>query len=274
MKIALVADTHFDSADQLLVENWGAVERWLEAVKPDEIIHLGDISANAIHRASELSYAHGILSRRSLSMRCLPGNHDIGEHEAGPGHVTADPINLIRLGQYRHLFGPDHWTFSAHGWQFIGLNAPLMATYTAEDAAQMSWLSQTLRGMRGPVGLFLHKPLFRDAPEETVVHTRYVPAAARSWLLPLLAQCDLRFVASGHTHQVRTLTRDGVEHVWVPSSAFTIPDARQERIGEKLVGVMQLDIDADTHRFTHLIPSGMRPHTLEEFAHIYPALRT
>jgi hypothetical protein len=60
--------------------------------------------------------------------------------------------------------------------------------------------------------------------------------------------------------------------VWVPSAAFTVPDFRQERIGEKLVGLMLLEIDGDAHHFTHIIPAGMQAYDLMQFSHIYPAL--
>ncbi len=274
MKIALVSDTHFSTTDTLLLANWEATERWLGQIKPDLCVHLGDITANGVHSAAELVHAQGMLGRTGSAIRFIPGNHDIGDHAAGPGLTTDTSFDSVRLAEYRDLFGMDRWSIRAGEWLLIGLNAPLMATGLAEEAIQLAWLEEALSQHAGPLGLFLHKPLFRDAPDENIVHTRYVPLAARERLLRLLSGHDLRFVAAGHTHQVRQIVVDGIEHVWAPSTAFILPDFRQERIGEKLVGVMLLEIDRGRHAFTHVIPAGMKSHDLMEFSHIYPALKT
>jgi 3',5'-cyclic AMP phosphodiesterase CpdA len=272
MKIALVSDTHFSIHDEMLVANWAAAERWLADLRPDFRIHLGDISANGADSAAELVHARNLIRSDVGKTWFIPGNHDVGDHDAGPGQRTDTPFDLARLSQYRALFGMDRWSIIAQGWQFVGLNVPLMATGLDEEEIQFAWLEQKLDETQMPLGVFLHKPLFRDTVEETTVHTRYVPVPARQRLLDLLRRRDLRFVAAGHTHQVRQTVVEGVDHVWVPSTAFTVPDFRQETIGEKLVGVMLLEIDQDLHRFTHIIPSGMKSYDLMEFEHVYPAL--
>jgi hypothetical protein len=99
-----------------------------------------------------------------------------------------------------------------------------------------------------------------------------VPAVARRRLLALLQKRDLRFVAAGHTHQVRQMSARGVEHVWVPSTAFTLPDFVQERIGAKHVGAMVLELQPDAHRFSYVVPAGMKHRSLMEFAHVYPGV--
>jgi len=272
VKIALVSDTHFSSRDTLLTRNWAATERWLTAARPDLVVHLGDITANGVHERSELEHARQITRRSDLRMLFVPGNHDIGDHPAGPGLLTEEPLDMASLEEYRRLFGPDRWSHQAADWQIIGLNAPLLATDSLEEEDQFTWLENALREQTGPLGVMLHKPLFRDTPDEDIAHVRYIPSAARRRLLQLLQRRDLRFVAAGHTHQVRQIQASGVEHVWVPSAAFTVPDFRQERIGEKLVGLMLLEIEGAAHRFTHIISAGMQAYDLMQFSHIYPAL--
>lgn len=273
MKIVIVSDTHFSTTDRLLTRNWDAINSWIAATNPELVIHLGDITANGAHSDEELRHGREVLARCRSEILFLPGNHDIGDHAAGPALPTDTPFDEARLAQYRSLFGMDRWSISRNGWQLIGINAPLLATGLDEEDMQYTWLEHALSGHKGPLGVFLHKPLFRDEPSENIVHTRYVPRPARNRLIDMLRGRDLRFVAAGHTHQVRSIRVDGVEHVWAPSTAFTIPDFRQERIGEKLVGTLLLEIDAGSHRFTHIIPAGMIPHDLMELAHIYPALR-
>lgn len=268
----LVSDTHFDSHDTLLADNWSAAERWIGVIRPDHVIHLGDICANGAHHDGELSHARDVLRGSPVDIHFLPGNHDIGDHVAGPGLSTDEPFDLGRLAEFRSLFGPDWWSIDLGAWRLIGLNAPLMATGLVEEEIQMQWLRSILELHEGPIGLFLHKPMFRNTPEDVEVHTRYVPHAARIRLLDAFAQKDLRFIAAGHTHQLRRITHDGVEHVWVPSTAFTNPDSLQERIGDKVVGIMTLELSGDSHRFEHFVPEGMLPTNLFDLEHIYPAL--
>jgi 3',5'-cyclic AMP phosphodiesterase CpdA len=272
MQIALVSDTHFDSDDSLLVENWRAVEAWLKATAPDLIVHLGDITAKGSKDAAQLRFAHQILTRSGLTVRAIPGNHDIGDCPTVLGQTPDEPLVPERLAEYRRLFGPDRWCVEAGGWRLIGLNALLLATELAEEEAQFEWLAQTLAQGEGPVGVFLHKPLFRDRADEDIVHLRYVAKSARDRLLSILSGHDLRFVAAGHTHQSRLHDQAGVEHVWAPSAAFTVPDFRQERIGEKRVGVMMLGLDGDSHRFSLFAPAGLTAYSLMDFPHIYPGV--
>jgi hypothetical protein len=103
-------------------------------------------------------------------------------------------------------------------------------------------------------------------------HGRYVPAAARRSRLTVLPARDLRFVISGHTHQARTLEVDGVEHMWVPSTAYYIPDSIQERIGDEIVGVATLELSDTGHHFAVTTPDGLVKHSLAHFPEVYPSL--
>jgi hypothetical protein len=73
---------------------------------------------------------------------------------------------------------------------------------------------------------------------------------------------------AGHTHQVRHHRVAGTDYVWTPSAAFTVPDFRQEWIGQKRVGVMTLDLATDAYEFAHVVPEGMSAYTLMGFPHI------
>ena len=206
------------------------------------MVNLGDITADGAHDPRELDLARPAFAGLGADVRFLPGNHDIGDNPIAPGAPNEHPLDLVRLEDYRRLFGPDRWSFDAGSWQIVGLNAQLLATGTDEEEEQFVWLAEQLRAGQGPLGLMLHKPLFRSGPADTEAHVRYVPLLARRRLLAALAKRDLRFVASGHAHQARALYVDGVDHLWVPSTAYCIPDAIQERIGHKIVGVVTLEL--------------------------------
>lgn len=60
--------------------------------------------------------------------------------------------------------------------------------------------------------------------------------------------------------------------MWVPSTAFVIPDSLQERVGDKLVGVMMLEIEGEKYHFTHIVPAGMKVNSILDYTHVYPEL--
>lgn len=77
---------------------------------------------------------------------------------------------------------------------------------------------------------------------------------------------------AGHTHQARRLRVDGVEHVWAPSTAFCLPDAMQERIGDKTVGVLTLDLSDTGYRVEIVAPEGLVRHNILDHPEAYPEL--
>ena len=272
MKLVLVSDTHLTSRTAAFGDNWAVVRAWIEASAPDVVVNLGDITADGAGDSRELSAARAAFAGLRPDVRFIPGNHDIGDNPIEPGAPNDHPLDPQRLADYRRLFGPDRWSLEWGPWQIVGLNAQLFATGTDAENEQFAWLEERLRDRRGRLGVMLHKPLFRDGPNDTEAHVRYVPMVARRRLLASLASRDLRFVASGHVHQARRLRVDGVEHVWAPSTAYCMPDAMQERIGEKLVGVLTLDITEAGHRFEMVTPEGLVRHNLLDHPATYARL--
>lgn len=272
MRIVLVSDTHLTPRAAAFAENWAAAAAWIDRSGPDLVVNLGDITADGVGDPTELDAASTTFAGLGRPMRFLAGNHDIGDNPLETGPSSDHPLDLERLAHYRRAFGPDWWSFEHGPWQVVGLNAQLFATGIDEEEAQFAWLDERLRQCRGPLGVLLHKPLFRHGPDDTEAHIRYVPAGARRRLLTLLAQRDLRFVISGHAHQARRLHVGGVEHVWAPSTAYCIPDAMQERIGEKRVGVLTLELTEMRHRVELVTPDGLVRHNLVDHPEVYPQL--
>jgi len=161
----------------------------------------------------------------------------------------------------------------ASGWQLVGLNAQLFGAGDAEDRGQWAWLETALAASDARLGVMLHKPIFRDAPDETTQHRRYVAASARAQLWRALRTRDLRFIASGHTHQLRQAQVDGTELVWAPSAAYRIPDDLQEPVGVKVVGAMTLELAPHGHRFAFVQPPGVVEHDLGDHLDVYPELK-
>jgi len=273
MRIIVVSDTHLSPRARAFNDNWAAVRTDIVDEAPNLVVHLGDITADGEHDPQELRAVRPLFDGLAMPLRFLPGNHDIGDNPIAPGANPKTPVDRARLGEYRRLFGPDYWRFDAEGWRIIGLNAQLFGSGLPDEEEQFAWLRAQVGDCRTPVGVMLHKPLYRNGPHDTEAHVRYVPLAPRCRLLTVLAGCDLRFVLSGHTHQARRIDIDGVEHRWAPSTAFWIPDELQERIGEKVLGVLALDLAETTHRFYPVTSAGLISHNLADHPDVYPELR-
>lgn len=282
MQIALISDTHLAPGASAFRANCDAARAWIAALAPDLTVHLGDITADAAKDPAHYAEAVAAFEAWPTPLRFLPGNHDVGDNpdQEGPDQEGSDearhgdepPIDAGRLARYQAVFGPDRWALDAEGWTVIGLDAQVFGWAGAEQEDQFDWLADVLARAGGPIGVMLHKPLFRDGPDDTERHHRYVPSAPRARLLDLLRGHDLRFVVSGHTHQTRRCHVAGVEHVWAPSTAFVIPDSLQERIGDKIQGTMLLTLSGAGHRFTLAGPPGLTQRDLLDHAEVYPQL--
>lgn len=259
VKIALISDTHLSARTVAVNLNFKTVAHWIEASDFDLVIHLGDVTADAIVDPGEFAEARELLSACRTPMRFVPGNHDIGDNPAWPGEKADKiPLNPRRLEQYREEFGPDRWSLAVDDWLLVGLNAQLLGSGMPAEEEQYNWLEGAVAGGHGPVALFLHKPLFRHGPADKTVDSLFTPPLPRRRLLDMLETRGLRLVVSGHVHQERRTTVEGIDHVWLPSAAFTFPDSRQETIGRKRVGAAALVLNGRSSEVTFERPEGLR----------------
>lgn len=268
MRIALLSDTHFADHAAAFMDNGRAAARWIQAYAPDLVVHLGDMTADGIHDPAQFDAAAAVLAPMAAPLRVVPGNHDVGE---APGSVGdhEPPLNPVRLDQFRQVFGPDMWLHQQAGWSLIGLNAQAFGHLEAE-AAQWRWLDAALDQAEGRIGLFLHKPISHLGIGPDHDHPRYTPPHARRALAARFASRDLRFVASGHVHQTLEEELDGVHRLWVPSTAFIIPDSVQPAMGDKIVGLMTMDLSDRTPRVDVVTPPGMRQNNVMNHPEVYP----
>jgi 3',5'-cyclic AMP phosphodiesterase CpdA len=270
MQIAIISDTHLAPRAEAFAANARAALTWIGVIAPDLVVHLGDVTVDGAFEPDEMDFARNIFAGRPV--RWLPGNHDIGNPPCIPQSASESALSAEALAHFRSVLGDDRWIVERDGWQILGLNAQLFGLGDDEEEAQFDWIARMLSSSRAKLGVMLHKPLFRDGPSDTQEHQRYLPVAARRRLTALMDGRDLRFVIAGHTHQLRTIRVDGVEHIWAPSSAYIIPDAVQERIGRKHVGVMLLELTAERHEWSFMMPDGVRQNDLSDFADLYPEI--
>lgn len=269
MRLALISDTHLAPVATAFNANAEAAIDWIETWKPDAVIHLGDVTADGAEDPDQFEHARQVFSRLSAPLHCLPGNHDVGDCPPSGG-TKEPPFSPRRLAQFRAALGADQWWFARDGWTLIGLNSQLFASDDPEEALQAEWLENELAAARGPVALFLHKPLVLETHDDTPDHPRFAPPEARRRLARLLADRPV-LVVSGHVHQHRRRRIGEADHLWAPSTAFLIPDSVQPRLGDKAVGLLTLELRPDGGWSAEMVrPPAMVAHDVLDHPEVYP----
>jgi 3',5'-cyclic AMP phosphodiesterase CpdA len=259
-RLTQISDSHLARRYQSLTDNFHRVGEYIDATRPDLVVNSGDLTFDAPTHRDDLEFARTLHDALPVECRYLPGNHDVGDNPTAVGPVPSQPTTDRDLKTYRSVFGEDRWRFEAAGWCFIGLDSQVMNTGLASEAEQFDWLASQLADVKGkPVALFLHKPLYLNAPDDPELAAsaiRYVPMPARSRLVEMLRAVDLRLVASGHVHQRRDYTFGHTRHIWAPSTGFIIPNRIQEVIGTKQVGLVEYRFQPDSFEVRHVRAPG------------------
>lgn len=217
--IVQVSDTHLSETHAYFIDNFLIFAEDMAQVRPDLIIHTGDVSFNGPARPADLEFAHRQLQALGLPVLALAGNHDIGE---APRHSRLNqPINADRLRAWKDIFGPLYWQHDLPGWRLIGLDTALMASDHEEEREQLAFLAESLatRGSRKAM-VFLHMPPFEDAPEDPRPTTSCIPHEARIDLLERFERGGVVQVACGHLHVYQRRFHQGMEIVWAPTTAM------------------------------------------------------
>ena len=260
-RLTQISDTHLARRLPGLTGNFDAASAHIDATRPDLVVNTGDLAFDAPTNRDDLEFAASLHKALSVDCRYLPGNHDIGDNPVAVGPPPSQRATEEFRDAFLAVVGEDHWSFDAAGWRFIGLNSLIMNTGLLSEAEQFDWLGARLRQANDkPVALFIHKPLYLDAPDDPELpetSIRFVPQPARARLVEMFGAVDLRLVASGHVHQRRDYTRGYVRHIWAPSTGFVISDARQEVIGVKECGIVEYRFQPDGFEVRFVRPKGM-----------------
>lgn len=267
MRIVQITDTHFSPSKAHFTPNWRPLAQWLQEVQPDLIIHTGDLSVDGADFDNDLTFCADLFAELSVSVLCVPGNHDIGHLPS-----SLQPINDERLGRWRGLIGPDRWVYDQAGWRLIGLNSLLIGSGHAEEEEQYQWLEEVLKTANGrPVAIFAHKPLFVDSPDEG--DTGYWGASPkdRKRLTDLFTTHNVQLYASGHLHRAWAGHYQNISLIWGPSSGFIVGPMERDLPGERIVGAVIHTLTDRVH--SEIIPlSQLRPYLLDDVVHeVYPS---
>lgn len=217
--IVQVSDTHLSETHAYFIDNYRVFEEEMARLKPDLIVHTGDISFNGPARPDDLVFAASQLRRLHAPLRVLAGNHDVGE---APGHSRLDqPLNDARIKAWRDHVGPLWWHEDIGAWRLIGLDTALMGSGRPEEDEQNAFLMGALasRGTR-PAMVFMHMPPFYRDAEDPVFTTSAVPFDVRGELLSRCRDGGVKVMTCGHLHVYRTLRYQGMQIVWAPTTAM------------------------------------------------------
>lgn len=263
----VVSDTHLSPAAPQAQANWEAALRYISSVNPDLVLHLGDLSLDGAHDASDLHYGRAQLDRLPVPWHAVPGNHDVGDNPL-TGAPAGYAIDAGRQQRWNEVIGADHWSLSAGGWTLLAVNAQLFGSGLAAEYRQWEWLEEQAGrcGSDQPIALVTHKPIAAPGPElEQSPAFRFVPQPAREHLARLFLGKTLALVLSGHVHQYRQLRLDDVEHLWVPTTWAFLPDHLQPVLGMKRSGLVALEFaDGAAPQPVLVEPDGLAQLTLIE----------
>jgi alkaline phosphatase D len=267
MKIIQITDTHFSPEKTHFNGNWEPLLSWIEAQKPDLIVHTGDLTVDGADKGDDITFCMDLMRQATAPMLIVPGNHDVGHL---PG--SDQPVNAERLRRWRTLAGEDRFVEDGEGWRLVGLNALLLGHEDEEEEAQFEWLRTTFEERNGRrLALFSHKPLFVDEPHEGDTGYWGVRPTQRKRLYDLIAAHDVALFASGHLHWAWQGKFENTALTWGPSAAFVIDKLEREMPGERLIGAVIHTTEGDALT-TEIVPvPGMTAHYIDDVIHeVYP----
>lgn len=233
----IVSDSHLSPRTPEADTNWTAIVDHLANSEPDLVIHAGDISLDGANSREDLEHAKIQLDQLDAPWRAIPGNHDVGETDDAAASVVED-----RRARYESIFGDRSWTIDLDGWRLIGIDSQELLHSEAAPEASWVWLESQLK-TELRVAVFQHRPLRPLEATETDTARRYVIEPGRSRLEALFQDAGIELLVTGHVHQWRSVDVAGIQHVWAPSTWATMPDDYQPVIGDKTVGLVEIDLD-------------------------------
>jgi 3',5'-cyclic AMP phosphodiesterase CpdA len=215
IRVVQISDSHHSAADSHGPEQWQRVIRLIAALEPDLVIDTGDMARDDPTEAADRRLAAASHRELGVPVLSLPGNHDIGD---GPPSGIAPDAALLAAFETEH--GAAHWVHDTESWRLVGVNALLFGTSHLRETAEWSWLDLALRSAGGrPTALFVHKPPFLVASDETTATSATMPASIRRRFWDLVTAHDVRLVACGHRHEYRVHLVDGIQIVWAPTTS-------------------------------------------------------
>lgn len=183
-----------------------------EEVRCDLILVTGDLVSRV--DTSTYDYIFEVLHRTQIPFACIAGNHDVTDefnHELpfDQRQLIARPVDSRLLNQ--HVIDTDHW-------QLLLLDSSVPGKVSGKIMdTDMDWLCSQLKACDKPALLVLHHHLV--LMESAWIDAHMVKNADDFWqrMVPFT---HLRAVTSGHTHQAKLYSHNGVTVYSTPSTCY------------------------------------------------------
>jgi 3',5'-cyclic AMP phosphodiesterase CpdA len=260
-RIIVISDPHLSPTHGFFWDNWCRACEAVNRLAPDAVIVSGDLCINGPDSDAEVAFARQALGRLKPPVHAVPGNHDVGDEP--PGQEAEQIIDARRLQRWRSVFGADRFAFDAGDWRVLGINAQLLGSGLLHEVEQDAWLEGELGAAARPILLALHKPLFLQSADESEVTATSVNPEPRARLLRRLQAAPVQVVVSGHLHCHRDIVRDGLRHVWAPSTAFLLHEPI-DSTAHNIVGILSVELGEGSARIERIEVPGLVAHDLAE----------
>lgn len=182
-------------------------ERLSEGSGVDMVVVLGDIVAGTDAETDRmlLSRVAGFLMEWDVSIRVVPGNHDV---------VTASPATLTEEFGQSDVW----WLDTDRELVFLDSSGPdLLGSRGELNATQVSALCESLPALDNGL-VFVHHPLYPHDLANNPLFAPYPEEAVcgnRRGLADVLSATNVAAVLSGHLHDFQIATADGPVHLSV-----------------------------------------------------------
>lgn len=267
MKVIQITDTHFSPSKTHFNNNWAPLLAWLEAEKPDLIVHTGDLTIDGADQVDDITFSLELMRQAAAPMLIVPGNHDVG-HLPGSHQV----VDRARLDRWNHHVGSDRFVHDIDGWRLIGFNSLLLGLGGHLEEEQLRWLTEAMADAgKRRIALFTHKPIFVDDPNEGDTGYWSIRPAPRARLFDLMARHDVGLVGSGHLHWAWKGAFNQTSFVWGPAASFIIDKMEREMPGERLVGAVVHTFGTSEVTSEIVTVAGMTAYVLDDVLdEVYP----
>lgn len=276
IRILHFSDTHLSPRTRHFRDNNDRMAGIMKQASHDLFIHTGDITLDGIRFREDYDLSRELMRATGKDIHFLPGNHDVGDNPrlSRPVSENGSAISADRVQRYLEFFGDDRWVIDQGNWRLLGINSMLIGSQLPSEAAQVAWIHSSLADLGDRhLALFTHQPFYIDTPDPLPLAYWTVDPDGREALRSLMTHASLRLIASGHLHQQRARSHDGVRLEWCPSIAFTTRETLvPEMGGTRQVGFLEHILHDDGAVETKAIfPDGWENAHLEDMiAEVYP----
>ncbi len=273
---AVIADTHVTETEARAISGFDidtvklgtarsryVIDR-LNSLKPDFVVHLGDIvhpvPGTPAHEESADRF-HRLYEKLDCPLYLVAGNHDIGE-KAFPGQPLGQQeargtISDDKIAEYERLFQAQYYSFEHQDCLFVIINGMIVNSGLPCEQSQRHWLEALLGENQGRrIFMFSHYPPYLSRADETC-HYDATDEPGRSWLLGLFERHAIEAYYAGHVHNF-FFNRHGPTNCYVlPSPSFlrhdyhelfrVEPGMKQGRHDGAKLGYAVVDVHSQGH---------------------------